>query len=281
MGIWGDLGRDITDRLILKSLFYLTANITAADFAKAIIQADRDLYNGVHLTTLLYWLGTVKHFIDAGSIPPAIAHIPLSNTESVVGPYTVKARIMPAWSTLPAEVILVWGQDGIFTDSSAMVSTGDPGEYVGQIPSAHKVANYIYYIVSIDSNGSRLACPTTAPQEYYSFQAGVLTTAVAQQSSEIPATSSLAQNYPNPFNPKTAVRYQVSAVSEVRLVVYDLLGREVTTLVNDRKDAGTYDVMFDASGLASGVYVYRLEARSLGSPTSETFVQTRKMVLAK
>ena len=69
------------------------------------------------------------------------------------------------------------------------------------------------------------------------------------------------QNYPNPFNPTTGVRYQVSEVSYVRLAVYDLLGREVAVLVNERKAPGKYELRFDGSSLASGVYVYRLTAR--------------------
>jgi len=68
MGIWGDLGREITDRLVLKGLLYLGSNATAPLAAMAIIQADRDLYGGVHVPTLVYWLGTVKHFIDPESV---------------------------------------------------------------------------------------------------------------------------------------------------------------------------------------------------------------------
>ena len=93
----------------------------------------------------------------------------------------------------------------------------------------------------------------------------------------------LGQNYPNPFNPKTRVRYsvptqsgrdgQMPGISEVRLVVYDLLGREVATLVNETQQAGKYEVAFDGAGLASGIYVYQITAGS--------FVQARKMLLTR
>jgi hypothetical protein len=100
------------------------------------------------------------------------------------------------------------------------------------------------------------------------------TTAVSVgEETGIPAVFSLSQNFPNPFNPKTAVRFQLSAASEVRLVVYDLLGREVATLVNEKRPAGSYLVTFDASSLASGTYLYRLIAGRE--------VQIRKMVLVK
>jgi zinc metalloprotease ZmpB len=64
MGIQGALGREITDRLVIKALCYLGSGIRAPDFAQAVIQADLDIYDGVHLSTLVYWLGTVKHFVD-------------------------------------------------------------------------------------------------------------------------------------------------------------------------------------------------------------------------
>jgi hypothetical protein len=90
---------------------------------------------------------------------------------------------------------------------------------------------------------------------------------------DTPTECALMQNYPNPFNPTTGIRYQVSGVSHVRLVVYDLLGREVARLVDDEKAPGTYQVEFDGARLASGVYICRM--------TAGTFVQCRKIVLSK
>jgi CubicO group peptidase (beta-lactamase class C family) len=89
----------------------------------------------------------------------------------------------------------------------------------------------------------------------------------------LPTHDALSQNYPNPFNPTTGIRFQVSGVSEVRLSVYDLLGREMAVLVNERKLPGHYEVKFDGSTLASGVYFYRLIAGD--------FVQTRKLLLIR
>ncbi len=86
-------------------------------------------------------------------------------------------------------------------------------------------------------------------------------------------TFALSQNYPNPFNPKTVVRSQLPVVSDVKLAIYDLLGREVAVLVDERRAAGSYQDTFDGSALASGVYVYRLRAGS--------FVESRTMCLVK
>jgi cyclomaltodextrinase / maltogenic alpha-amylase / neopullulanase len=89
----------------------------------------------------------------------------------------------------------------------------------------------------------------------------------------MPKTFALEQNYPNPFNPSTTIRYQLPQSATVSLKIYDVLGREVQTLVNERQAAGQYSVLFNASGLASGVYFYRLQAGN--------FVQTKKMMLLK
>ncbi len=86
-------------------------------------------------------------------------------------------------------------------------------------------------------------------------------------------TYSLSQNYPNPFNPSTTINYQIPHASNVILKVYNILGQEVTTLVNENKQAGKYSVKFDGSKLSSGIYLYRIEA--------DNFVFTRKLILLK
>ena len=83
----------------------------------------------------------------------------------------------------------------------------------------------------------------------------------------------LLENYPNPFNPVTSISYQISAAGHVTLKVYDILGREVSTLVEEVKDAGRYDVTFDGSRLSSGVYFYRLTAPGMN--------QVKKMLMVK
>lgn len=89
----------------------------------------------------------------------------------------------------------------------------------------------------------------------------------------VPQRPTLLQNYPNPFNPCTAVRYRLSSAGRVSLVVYDLLGRPVATLVNGVQAPGYHTVAFNAAGLSSGTYVYRLEAGS--------FAQSRSMILLR
>ena len=107
---------------------------------------------------------------------------------------------------------------------------------------------------------------------------------------DIPASFSLEQNYPNPFNPTTRIKYQIPNSGRVLLRVFDLLGREVRTLVDETKSPGLYEVTFDAKGLASGVYFYRLSVSPLARRNLVTrerdghqgdFDQTRKLLLVR
>jgi hypothetical protein len=99
------------------------------------------------------------------------------------------------------------------------------------------------------------------------------TSRVEQLSPTAPKTFLLEQNYPNPFNPSTTIRYQLPVASEVKLEVYDVLGKKIATLVSERQSAGSYQVVWNASGLSSGTYFYRLQAG--------TFVETKKMIMVK
>ena len=90
---------------------------------------------------------------------------------------------------------------------------------------------------------------------------------------ELPEDYLLRQNYPNPFNPATAITYQIPRTGFVTLKVYDVLGREVATLVNEEKPAGSYEMQFTANGLTSGIYFYQLNTGN--------YSETKKMILLK
>lgn len=101
---------------------------------------------------------------------------------------------------------------------------------------------------------------------------------VHNASTEVPEQFSLSQNYPNPFNPATVINYSIPSnlrgqTSDVKLIVYNILGNEVKTLVNEKQNAGSYSIEFDAANLASGIYFYKLEAGE--------FRQTKRMILLK
>jgi len=94
-----------------------------------------------------------------------------------------------------------------------------------------------------------------------------------------PETYSISQNYPNPFNPKTKIDYALPKPSDVNITVYNLLGKEVASLVNNRMEPGNYGVEFDGSNFASGIYIYRIKTGE--GAGSSNFSKTLKMVLAK
>ena len=89
----------------------------------------------------------------------------------------------------------------------------------------------------------------------------------------VPSSFSLSQNYPNPFNPKTKIKMEIAKLGNVKLIVYDILGREVAKLVNERLKPGTYEVTFNGSKYASGVYFYKLK--------TDNFSEIKKMFLIK
>jgi hypothetical protein len=100
-----------------------------------------------------------------------------------------------------------------------------------------------------------------------------ITVDVEDVQAEVPTDYTLYQNYPNPFNPSTKIKFVIPKSSSVNLKVYNVLGKEAATLVNEKRLAGSYEVEFDASRLPSGVYFYKLQAGS--------FAETKKMVLLR
>jgi hypothetical protein len=92
-------------------------------------------------------------------------------------------------------------------------------------------------------------------------------------SSTTPSSFELSQNYPNPFNPTTTIKFALPNAGEISLKVYDRLGKEVADLANGFRNAGTYEINFDASQMSSGIYFYKLSANGL--------INTKKMTLLK
>lgn len=128
-------------------------------------------------------------------------------------------------------------------------------------------------------NLSILSLLVAPPYVYAGTFAGVWRRPVSQlvsvdeTSPELPSAITLLQNYPNPFNPATTIRFELPATQHITIKVFDMLGTEVATLVDGIRNAGSHNVLFDASGLASGVYLCRLQAGSAS--------QSRKLILSR
>ncbi len=182
----------------------------------------------------------------------------------------------------PDDIDPMYGSEVILNYSS----TRDDGEYrhagvgyKGKFGTGSVDGAVIYIAFPFETVGS-----LTEQQKFFKsmLQYFDMLTNVDDEFASLPSEFSLSQNYPNPFNPSTTIKYQIPLnvnreSSIVRLRVYDLLGREIATLVNKNQKAGNYKVLFNASsingGLASGIYFYRL--------TSGSFTATKKLILLK
>ncbi len=135
----------------------------------------------------------------------------------------------------------------------------------------HVEFNYVYDM-AVDKKGS-VYLTGTSNTAYATVKYSPIPTGISENNI-LPDKFLLGQNYPNPFNPKTVINYELRFTSFVSLKVYDVLGNEVANLVDEKKDAGAYEVGFDASNFASGIYFYRLEAEG-------EILDTKRMVLLK
>ena len=166
------------------------------------------------------------------------------------------------WSLASSGNILFSGTDsnGVYMSTNNGASWIQKNEGMGrqQINSLYTTSDYIYAGTQGSSVWRR---PLTD------------IISVNKQGISVTETYSLSQNYPNPFNPSTTIDYQLPKPGFVNLTVFDVLGQEVKTLVNEYKQAGTYNVRFDASELPSGVYFYKI--------TSGDFTSTKKLTLIK
>lgn len=190
-----------------------------------------------------------------------------------------------------------------YEDASSIIRTTDGGYVAAGRTNSFGAGNYDFYIVKFDSSWN--TCGNIFSPSSISGTGGNLVSQASLTSSPIPLTSSptpttltlgtltiictfvdihpiyneipsqfsLSQNYPNPFNPTTHFEFQIASFGLVKLTIYDILGREIATLVNDQLQPGTYEVAWDASNYPSGVYYYKLKA--------DDFSETKKMILMK
>jgi len=154
-------------------------------------------------------------------------------------------------------------EDSLFTSTMVDVSVSDT---VFQLSPLRPNMTYCWRVSATNQYGTSDYSPIA------SFVTGSTVVRV-EESARIPGGFELHQNYPNPFNPTTAISYQLSAVSYVKLKIYDALGIEVATLVNETKSTGIHTVTWDARDLPSGIYMYRMVAGNR--------VVTKKMLLVK
>jgi len=164
-----------------------------------------------------------------------------------------------------------WVYGGKFPGMSNTVSEtyGTVAQHLEKV-NATKYRAHIVYLADLTTGvGPFDNVLTDNPIVYTTFDIDV----VSADNTPVVNSFELGQNYPNPFNPSTKITYSVAERTNVSIKVFDMLGKEVATLVNEVKDAGSYDINFDASNLASGMYVYTI--------TAGNFTASKKMMLMK
>ncbi|EHO40279.1 Propeptide peptidase M4 and M36 [Caldithrix abyssi DSM 13497] len=173
MDIWADLGRYITDRLFIETHYIWGYSPGLQDAAQAYIQADRNLYNGEHLSVI------VEHFAAHGLVNKQdyiadIQHTPLEDTEDYTNDYPVVATITPGPS--PLDTTRLWVIWGVNTNAPAdtlnMHATGNPDEYRADIPASGNNIDISYYIAVVDQNSQVTYDPANQPDSLYSFHVG-------------------------------------------------------------------------------------------------------------
>jgi hypothetical protein len=142
--------------------------------------------------------------------------------------------------------------------------------------SKKTVSGWMYFYIKNNPNTLKFLLEISSNNILYWYDTLVVNlslTNLGGTQTNIPSTFELEQNYPNPFNPSAKIKYSIPTSEFVFLKVFDVLGKEIKTLVNEYKLAGIYEVELDASKLPSGVYLYQLKAGS--------FIETKKMLLLK
>ncbi|MDD5363307.1 MAG: agmatine deiminase family protein [Ignavibacteria bacterium] len=200
--------------------------------------------------------------------PIFISHSGIRNTNNTTTPYEVKALIKSKSGVPSAK--LYWSTDTSLGYTMAYM-TQSADTFRAYIPP-QPLNTHVYYWISASSNSGRLVSkPLTAPLGHFKF----LVTNATGTGNETGQSFSykLYQNYPNPFNPVTTINFSLSKPGMTMIKVYDVLGREIGVLLNERKSAGLHFVNFDASMLTSGIYFYKI--------TSGDYSETKKMMLIK
>jgi hypothetical protein len=204
------------------------------------------------------------------SDPVFISHPKMDSIVATADSIEIKAVVKTKSGIANASVYWTADTTSGFTTVPMQFISGDTA--AGYIPPQFDETEIFYYISATSNSGRTVTKPLVAPDGYYKFEVDNNVTSIANLNLN-PVEFYLSQNYPNPFNPATNLEFRIPKSGFVSLQVYDILGNEVATLVNEERTAGNYEIRFDASSLTSGVYFYRLSV--------DNFVGIKKMTLLR
>jgi agmatine/peptidylarginine deiminase len=226
---------------------------------------------GINSNSIIPSLGAIHCIVkEVGAFDPVFISHPKMEP-IIAAPDSIKIQASIITNSGIADAFVYWSADTTtgFDFLPMEIASGDT--FVTYIPQQINGTEIFYYISALSNNGKSITKPLPAPEGYYRFIVENNITFAGNTSQ--PKEYYLSQNYPNPFNNSTVIKYSIPKEGLVTLKVYNLLGEKAAKLVNETKQTGNYEVSFDAAGLPSGIYFYRLQASD--------FVETKKMVLLK
>jgi hypothetical protein len=245
-----------------------------SDLEEEMYAIDLSAYDGTEGTT--HYLQSLKSFTTIGPVVVDHYEIPFHSPAN----FKLKLHLRNQGLVTTAESItaIVSSSD---TNVTGMTNNG---QFFGDITAGEVKSSSYETNIYTQNNPHSVKIEVSIKSEGYPYWGDSETINVVlgieDRTVTIPTAYALRQNYPNPFNPSTKIEFDLPKTSEVTLKIYNILGEEVAMLVSDRLTAGSYSYEWDASNLASGVYLYRLSVGSLSGEAGE-FVETRKMVLMR
>jgi hypothetical protein len=236
-----------------------------------LVTQSSDAHSGNSLARMemMYGMSTLlQPVLNAG---PLLVGIPVSERYSTINfyykftPTTSSVYILIIVGMYKSNTYIGGGAGGTNNSTTSYTKLTSTISYLNQdVPDMANI-----YITLIDSFYNPQSVGSIAlVDDFYFDQANDV-----NDQNNFPDEYALLQNYPNPFNPSTTISYQLPVGGNLTLKVYDVLGNEIATLVNEEKPAGEYEVEFSAAALSSGIYIYRLKAG--------TYSETKKMILLK
>jgi hypothetical protein len=221
---------------------------------------------------------TVVNVGSVGGIRPEGAIFTYGmKTKFVVAPFpdVIISKVGGAYSPNPLKIVLAGKfTNGVGTLTYIASSTNNT------VATATVVGDTLKVVPLTDGSTTITVKATDQNNDFATASFSVQMRSTAVPVIELPTVFSLSQNYPNPFNPTTNIKFGIPQNSSVKITIYDMLGREVATLVNTNYTPGYYTVPFNASKLASGMYIYRMTSQSL-SGDQQIFTSTKKLMLLK
>ncbi len=155
-------------------------------------------------------------------------------------------------------------------------TTNGGNNWLYQVPDT-SINNFLYYYLQFTDKNNGWAYTTLRGIHTTTGGDPIWLTAIEQTSYEVPKEFKLYQNYPNPFNPNTKIKFQLARQSKAEIIIYDITGKQLQKLLKEELNAGEYEIEFNAAGLSSGAYFYKL----ILTTGKEVFTDTKKMILIK